>query len=114
MSAPVQTSFLFSITSSQQPSLGNSCPSGERITNRKMPPGRRSISQSTVCHGAGIAGAPKFGDKAAWAPRLATGIDTLYKVALTGKGAMPPRGGNKDLSDADVKAAVDYMAAAAK
>ena len=71
-------------------------------------------STCTVCHGAGIAGAPKFGDKAAWAPRLATGIDTLYKVALTGKGAMPPRGGNKDLSDAEVKAAVDYMAAAAK
>ena len=71
-------------------------------------------STCTVCHGAGIAGAPKFGDKTAWAPRLATGIDTLYKVALTGKGAMPPRGGNKDLSDADVKAAVDYMAAAAR
>jgi cytochrome c5 len=71
-------------------------------------------STCNVCHGAGIAGAPKFGDKAAWAPRLATGIDTLYKVALTGKGAMPPRGGNKDLSDADVKAAVDYMAAAAR
>ena len=71
-------------------------------------------STCTVCHGAGIAGAPKFGDKAAWAPRLATGIDTLYKVALTGKGAMPPRGGNKDLTDAEVKAAVDYMAAAAR
>jgi cytochrome c5 len=71
-------------------------------------------STCTVCHGAGIAGAPKFGDKAAWAPRLAIGIDTLYKVALTGKGAMPPRGGNKDLSDAEVRAAVDYMVAAAK
>jgi len=71
-------------------------------------------STCTVCHGAGIAGAPKFGDKAAWAPRIATGIDTLYKVALTGKGAMPPKGGNKDLSDAEVKAAVDYMVAAVK
>lgn len=71
-------------------------------------------STCTVCHGAGIAGAPKFGDKAAWAPRLATGIDTIYRVALTGKGAMPPRGGNKDLTDAEVKAAVDYMAAAAR
>ena len=71
-------------------------------------------STCTVCHGTGIAGAPKFGDKAVWAPRLATGIDTLYKVALTGKGAMPPRGGNKDLTDAEVKAAVDYMVAAAK
>jgi cytochrome c5 len=67
-----------------------------------------------VCHGTGVAGAPKFGDKAAWAPRIKTGIDTLYQVALTGKGAMPPRGGNKDLTDPDVKAAVDYMVAAAK
>ena len=76
----------------------------------------KKIFESTcsVCHGAGIAGAPKVGDKAAWAPRLATGIDTLYKVALTGKGAMPPKGGNKDLSDAEVKATVDYMVAAVK
>ena len=67
-----------------------------------------------VCHGAGIAGAPKFGDKAAWAPRLKTGIDTLHSNALKGKGAMPPKGGNGALSDDEVKAAVDYMAAAAK
>ena len=67
-----------------------------------------------VCHGAGIAGAPKFGDKAAWAPRIKPGIDALYKSALTGKNAMPPRGGNTNLSDAEVKAAVDYMVAAAK
>ena len=68
----------------------------------------------TVCHGAGIAGAPKFGDKAAWAPRLATGMDALYKVALSGKGAMPAKGGNTSLSDAEVRAVVDYMAAAAR
>ena len=67
-----------------------------------------------VCHGAGVAGAPKFGDKAAWAPRLKTGIDALYASALKGKGAMPAKGGNASLADADVKAAVDYMAAAAK
>ncbi|MEO8675513.1 MAG: c-type cytochrome [Casimicrobiaceae bacterium] len=79
------------------------------------PDGRKIFeSTCTVCHGAGIAGAPKFGDKAAWAPRLATGIDTLYKVALAGKGAMPAKGGNTSLSDAEVKAAVDYMAAAAR
>jgi cytochrome c5 len=84
-------------------------------TSSAKPDGKKVFdSTCSVCHGAGIAGAPKFGDKQAWAPRLATGIDTLYKVAMTGKGAMPPRGGNKDLSDADVKAAVDYMAAAAK
>jgi len=67
-----------------------------------------------VCHGAGIAGAPKFGDKAAWAPRLKTGMDALYNSALKGKAAMPAKGGNLALSDAEVKAAVDYMAAAAK
>ena len=67
-----------------------------------------------VCHGTGVAGAPKFGDKAAWAPRIKGGIDALHASALKGKGAMPAKGGNTALSDADVKAAVDYMAAAAK
>ncbi|MCC6197984.1 MAG: cytochrome c5 family protein [Burkholderiales bacterium] len=67
-----------------------------------------------ACHGAGLIGAPKFGDKAAWAPRIKTGMDTLYNAALKGLGAMPPKGGNTALSDADVKAAVDFMVAAAK
>jgi cytochrome c5 len=72
----------------------------------------------SVCHGAGIAGAPKFGDKALWAPRIAQGVNVLYTHAIggfTGKGGMmPPKGGNTSLSDADIKAAVDYMVAAAK
>jgi cytochrome c5 len=67
-----------------------------------------------VCHGTGVAGAPKFGDKAAWAPRIKAGLEALHASALKGKGAMPPKGGNPSLSDADVKAAVDYMVAAAK
>ena len=67
-----------------------------------------------VCHGAGIAGAPKAGDKAAWAPRLKEGLDTLHQNALKGKGAMPPKGGNMALSDADVQAAVDYMVSLVK
>ena len=62
-----------------------------------------------VCHAAGIAGAPKLGDKAAWAPRIATGNDALYTTALKGKGAMPAKGGRADISDDDVKATVDYM-----
>ena len=66
-----------------------------------------------VCHAAGVAGAPKFGDKTAWAPRLAVGMDALYASAVKGKGAMPPRGGAQG-SDADLRAAVEYMAAAAK
>jgi cytochrome c5 len=68
----------------------------------------------TMCHGAGVAGAPKFGDKAAWAPRIATGLDTLVKTAIAGKGAMPAKGGNNALSDAEVRAAVEYMVSAAR
>lgn len=67
-----------------------------------------------ACHAAGVAGAPKAGDKAAWAPRLKTGMDALYTAAIKGKGAMPPKGGNMSLSDADIKAAVDYLAGLAK
>jgi cytochrome c5 len=68
----------------------------------------------SVCHATGLAGAPKFGDKAAWAPRIATGMDALHNSSLHGKNAMPPKGGNTALSDADVMAAVDYMVGAAK
>ncbi len=67
-----------------------------------------------ACHAAGVAGAPKTGDKAAWAPRLKTGKDALYTAVLKGKGAMPPKGGNASLSDGDVKAAVDYLIGLAK
>lgn len=67
-----------------------------------------------ACHGTGVAGAPKVGDKAAWAPRLKEGSNTLYEVALKGRGAMPPKGGNTSLPDADVKAAVDYMVSLVK
>jgi len=67
-----------------------------------------------VCHAAGVAGAPKAGDKAAWAPRMAGGIEALYTSSLKGKNAMPPKGGNLSLADADVKAAVDYMVGLAK
>jgi cytochrome c5 len=71
-----------------------------------------------ACHGAGIAGAPKFGDKSAWGPRIAQGVNVLYAHATGGfqgkAGVMPPKGGNNALPDADVKAAVDYMVAAAK
>jgi cytochrome c5 len=63
------------------------------------------------CHDRGIAGAPKTGDVAAWNARLAQGMEPLYTVAIRGKGAMPAKGGNRSLSDADVNAAVDYMVA---
>ncbi|MDE1142592.1 c-type cytochrome [Paraburkholderia tropica] len=66
-----------------------------------------------ACHAAGVLGAPKFGNKDDWAPRLKDPMDTVYNYALHGKGAMPPKGGS-NASDADVKAAVDYMVSAAK
>lgn len=61
-----------------------------------------------MCHAAGIANAPIYGDKTAWAPRLGD-IEALYTNSLKGKGAMPAKGGRPDLSDEAVKAAVDYM-----
>jgi cytochrome c5 len=71
-------------------------------------------SVCTACHTAGVAGAPKLGDKAAWAPRIKTGVDTLVQSALKGKNAMPPKGGNPSLSDADVRAAVEFMVSQSK
>lgn len=67
----------------------------------------------SVCHVAGVAGAPKLGDKAAWAPRVGAGLDALTATVIKGKGAMPPKGGST-APDADIKAAVQYMLAAVK
>ena len=66
-------------------------------------------STCAACHTAGVASAPKLGDKAAWAPRVAAGSKALQASAIKGKGVMPPKGGNAGLSDADVGAAVDFM-----
>jgi cytochrome c5 len=67
-----------------------------------------------ACHATGVAESPKLGDKAAWAPRIAQGMEVLYTSVLKGKGAMPPKGGQVQLSDDDVKAAADYMVAQTK
>ena len=68
-----------------------------------------------ACHGTGIAGAPKVGDKGQWAARMLAGTEALYRNALVGiqspAGVMPAKGGNPSLSDKDVKAAVDFMVA---
>lgn len=66
-----------------------------------------------ACHAAGVAGSPKFGDKAAWEPRIKTGLDMLTASAIKGKNAMPPKGGSA-ASDADIRSAVEYMVNAAK
>jgi cytochrome c len=79
-----------------------------------MAAGQKVYQQTCfACHGTGAAGAPKFGDKAAWKARIAKGMATLDKHALHGfqgsAGVMPPKGGRMDLSDEDVKNAVAYM-----
>lgn len=66
-----------------------------------------------ACHATSVAGSPKFGDKAAWAPRIKTGIDALTASVIKGKGAMPPKGGS-GAADADIRAAVEFMVSAAK
>lgn len=63
-----------------------------------------------TCHEAGLAGAPKSGDKAAWAPRIKSGVDALFASAIKGKNAMPPKGGNPALAEVEVQRAVVYMA----
>ena len=74
--------------------------SGEQVYN----------SVCMMCHGAGVMGAPKIGDKAAWAPRIAQGYETLVQHAIKGVRMMPPKGGNPALTDEEVAAAVAHMA----
>ncbi len=73
--------------------------SGEQIYNQFC----------TICHAAGVAGAPKLGDKAAWKPRVDQGIDTLLQHAIQGINAMPPKGTCAQCSDSDLKATIEYM-----
>ena len=67
-------------------------------------------STCAACHGSGAAGAPKLGDAAAWAPRIAEGFDHMVMEAIEGEGAMPPKGGNPDLDNIEVARAVAFMA----
>ena len=67
-----------------------------------------------ACHQVSVAGSPRLGDKAAWAPRIKTGMDALLQSVLKGKNAMPPRGGNPSLSDAEIRAAVEFMVGQSK
>lgn len=84
-----------------------------RDANRAMKSGEQVFAaQCTACHTSGAAGAPKFGDVAAWAPRIKTGFDALLTSALKGKGAMGAQGGG-DFDDFEVSRAVVYMANAA-
>jgi cytochrome c5 len=71
-------------------------------------------SKCTVCHAAGVAGAPLFGNKEAWAPRIALGMDAMLATVISGKNAMPPRGTCTECSDDELRAAIEYMVNAAK
>lgn len=84
-----------------------------REANRTLKTGEEVFkAQCTTCHTAGVAGAPKFGDGAAWAPRIKTGYDALLNSALKGKGVMSPQGGG-DFDDLEIGRAVVYMTTAA-
>ena len=109
-----------------RPAAGSNLMGEEAIAMRLQPVGRVEVKdessggaaktgeqvftvQCTACHTAGVAGAPKVGDEAAWAPRIKTGYDALLASALKGKGAMGAQGGG-DFSDLEIGRAVVYMA----
>jgi len=91
-------------------------PSGKAAAAAPAAKSGEQIYQSVcgACHGAGVLGSPKLGDKAAWKPRIAQGNATLYEHAIKGIRTMPAKGGNTALADPEVKAAVDYMVSKAK
>lgn len=86
------------------PAAGGGARSGEEIYQTKC----------TACHASGAAGAPKLGDKAAWEPRIAKGLDTLHAGAINGFLGMPPKGLCMDCSEDELKATVDYMVESSK
>jgi len=67
-----------------------------------------------ACHAQSVAGSPKLGDKAAWAPRIQTGTNAMLQSVIKGKGAMPPKAGNPSLSEQEIRAAIDFMVSQAK
>jgi len=80
-------------------------------TSATPPRGGQQIVEAKCvsCHGTGVGGAPKIGDRSAWTPRVSKGLDTVVASAIHGHGAMPPRGGMADLTDVEIRAAVLYM-----
>jgi len=88
----------------KQPAVLSQKPDGKKVYE----------TTCSACHASGVAGAPKLGDKAGWAPHLMHGMDALLQSALKGKGAMPPKGGNPSLSDDEVRAAVEFMVSQSK
>jgi cytochrome c5 len=82
---------------------------------KPMADGKGVYAKACVaCHQVSIAGSPPLGDEKAWGPRIAQGMDALVQSVVKGKGAMPPRGGNPALTDAEIRAAVEFMVAQSK
>ncbi len=117
--APASTSVVSTATLGPAPQVAAAAPASATVAKgaaviAKVDGAKVYAAGCNVCHAAGIAGAPKLGDKTAWAPRLGLGLDVLTASVIKGKGAMPPRGAVANASDADLRGAVEYMAAAAK
>ena len=90
------------------PQVSNTAPVSATPSGPREPADIYNVS-CTACHASGVAGAPVVGDAAAWEPRIAQGIDTVYDHAINGFNAMPPKGTCADCSDDEIKAVVDYM-----
>ena len=86
------------------PLCANAAPSGRKVFEKTC----------TVCHSEGLSGAPRIGDRDAWTPRAQKGREALVASVRHGKGLMPPKGGNEDFSEEELRAAVDYILAAVK
>lgn len=114
------------VASGSRPAAGSDSLTAQAVAHRLQPIGAVEIKdesdpsamktgvqvyqvQCSACHATGVAGAPKFGDKAAWGPRVATGFEALLNSALKGKGAMGAQGGG-DHSDFEIARAVVYLA----
>ena len=86
------------------------CASSSTLAASDRDPAARIFQETcSVCHGAGVGGAPRLGEAADWAPRITSDIDDLYYNTIDGLGAMPPRGTCMSCTDAELKAVVDYM-----
>ena len=86
----------------------------EQVADASLSADQLYTQACSACHATGVLNAPKLGDKEGWQPRVAKGIDQLYASAINGIGTMPPKGGRIDISDDDIKKAVDYMIESAK
>lgn len=92
------------------PASGGPTSATESVDPQRLAMGENRFKMvCSACHTTGVAGAPRVGDKAAWEPRLAKGIDALVNSAIHGKGAMPPKGGAMNYSNDDIRAAIQYM-----